>query len=243
MEQAIKHIISWISEANKICRYIVTPNVNHIVLLQNNEELKKAYENASLILTDGKPVYFALKLLRKPIPEILPGSDLVPMLLKSVKKNLSLKVFLLGAAPGVAAFAAKVIEKRWPAIKIVGFYSPPIGFEKIEFENQKILTLIDRSRPDVLIVGLGAPKQELWTYSHVDLINAKVALCVGATIDFIAGNKKRAPKWIRTISCEWIYRMLTEPGRLIRRYLYDGLRFPFIVFQELFQKGYIRNNK
>jgi N-acetylglucosaminyldiphosphoundecaprenol N-acetyl-beta-D-mannosaminyltransferase len=129
--------------------------------------------------------------------------------------------------------AARITEERWPGVKVVGRDSPPLGFEQSATQNDRILADVAAARPDVLIVGFGAPKQELWVHRHRDAIQAKVALCVGATIDFIAGEKRRAPVWMRRSGLEWMHRVATEPKRLSGRYFRDGLALPGMVFREL----------
>src|SRR5262249_5665045 len=157
------------------------------------------------------------RLLRREIPERVPGSDLVPALFATVnaqspsantdEHSPRLRVFLLGAAPGVADRAATNIHQRWPAVNVVGTYSPPLAFENNPAETVSILQRIASANPDLLVVGLGAPKQELWVHAHHREIAAPVALCVGATIDFLAGEKPRAPKWMRRAGLEWLHRL------------------------------------
>jgi N-acetylglucosaminyldiphosphoundecaprenol N-acetyl-beta-D-mannosaminyltransferase len=144
---------------------------------------------------------------------------------------------LLGAAPGVGEQAARNIRRQWPGVDIVGVYGPPLGFERNEEENDKILYLVEQTRPDLLVVGLGAPKQELWVHANHDRLRAKVALCVGATIDFLAGAKVRAPRWMQRLGLEWLHRMLSDPRRLAKRYARDAWTFPGIVWRELRRGG------
>jgi N-acetylglucosaminyldiphosphoundecaprenol N-acetyl-beta-D-mannosaminyltransferase len=141
-------------------------------------------------------------------------------------------VFLLGAAAGVGERAAKNIHRRWSAVEVVGVYSPPMGFERDPQESQNILARVRQAAPDVLVVGLGAPKQELWVHNHRHAIAAPVALCVGATIDFLAGEKKRAPMILRRLGLEWLHRMMSEPRRLAKRYARDAWIFPQLVWRE-----------
>jgi N-acetylglucosaminyldiphosphoundecaprenol N-acetyl-beta-D-mannosaminyltransferase len=215
------------------CKYVVTPNVDHTVLLSESPRLHEVYRDAGLVLADGWPVVLAARLLRKRLPERVAGSDLVPALCKAAQQqNRPLKLFLLGAMPGVAEQAKANIEARWPVVNVVGLYSPPLGFEKNDAENTRILQQVADARPDVLVVGLGAPKQEYWVHEHFARIAAPVALCVGATIDFLAGNKKRAPRWLRRLGLEWLHRMASEPKRLAKRYLRDAWIFPQLVWRE-----------
>jgi N-acetylglucosaminyldiphosphoundecaprenol N-acetyl-beta-D-mannosaminyltransferase len=133
----------------------------------------------------------------------------------------------------VSERAARRIAVAWPSVDVVGCYSPPPGFEGDAAETAKILGLVASAAPDVLIVGLGAPKQELWVHRHHGQLQAKVALCVGATIDFLAGEKSRSPVWMRRAGLEWAHRMLTEPRRLAGRYARDAWVFPGLVWREL----------
>jgi N-acetylglucosaminyldiphosphoundecaprenol N-acetyl-beta-D-mannosaminyltransferase len=214
---------------------VVTPNVDHVVLLQHHAGLQAAYAQAGMILADGAAVICASRLLGKPLPGRVAGSDLVPALFDAAAEDQPTRAYLLGAAPGVAERAAANIHRRWPGVKVVGTYSPPLGFEKDHAENLRILARIADVKPDLLVVGLGAPKQELWVHQHHKQIRARVALCVGGTIDFLAGEKSRAPVWMRDLGLEWLHRVLSEPRRLAARYARDAWIFPQIVAREWWQ--------
>ena len=230
-EDAVQQVLDWASQPRgESCRYVVTPNVDHAVMFQSRPDLREAYQDASLVLADGWPVVLASRLLGTPLPERVAGSDLAPALFARSKKP-TLKVFLLGAAPGVAQRAAQKIEATWSGVRVVGVYSPPLGFEQDEAENQLILDHITAAQPDILLVGLGAPKQEIWVSRHRHRLQAKVALCVGATIDFPAGERKRAPVWMRKTGLEWFHRLATEPRRLAARYARDAWIFPRLVWR------------
>jgi N-acetylglucosaminyldiphosphoundecaprenol N-acetyl-beta-D-mannosaminyltransferase len=232
MDQAVRQIIRWLDEPREGCRFVVTPNVDHAVVLQTNERLRRVYDDAHLVLADGIPLVLASKLLRTPLPERVAGSELVPSLFAAIAHDRRLRCFLLGAAPGVADRAAQVIHARWPGIHVVGTYSPPLGFERDPEEEKKILDLVAAAEPELLVIGLGAPKQELWVHRHFQALPCKVALCVGATIDFIAGEKRQAPVWMRRSGLEWLHRMISEPRRLAGRYAKDAWIFPQLVWRE-----------
>ncbi len=232
---AVATILSWIREGT-VCRYVVTPNVHHLVLLQRPGLLERAYRDASLTLVDGRPVTWALKLLEEPVPEVVPGSDLVPALFDAATPEKPLKAFLLGAAPGVAERARDVIQRRWPNVCIVGVYGPPPSFENDEVETKHILDFVRDAAPDLLIIGLGCPKQEQWICRFAAQVEAKVAICAGATIDFIAGHRQRAPLWVQKIGCEWLFRALQEPRRMGRRYLQDVWSFPVMIAREFWKR-------
>jgi len=235
MQQSVAEILSWTEKKEYRCRYVVTPNVDHVVKFQNDPIFRAAYKDAALVVVDGKPVLWASRILRKFLPTTVPGSDLFPALLDAAKGR-DLRVFLIGAAEGVAEKAAKQISMRWPWVTVCGYYSPPMGFNALAPENSKALAMINQARPDVLVVGLGAPKQEIWVHAMQHQLHVKAGLCVGATIDFLAGEKVRAPKWMRTVGVEWLHRALSEPKRLMGRYWHDAKVFPILVFKEMFSK-------
>lgn len=242
MGQAVDRIQEWIMGVDEPiignCKYVVTPNVDHAVLLQENKELQAAYSEAHMVLADGHPIVWASHLLRQPLPERVPGSELVPKLFTRFNAGGGkLKVFLLGAAPGVAQRAAVQMKSEWPRVHTVGTYSPPLGFEKNPEETEMILEKISDCKPDVVVVGLGAPKQEIWVHRNYHRIEAKAAFCVGATIDFLAGEKKRAPVWMQKTGIEWLHRMMSEPKRLVKRYAKDAWIFPQLVIRQMMCQG------
>lgn len=221
MAETLHEIDKLIQKKN--CSYVVTPNVDHIVRLEKDEELQKVYKNASLILTDGKPLIWISKWYKTPIKEKISGSDLFPRVCQ-LAANKNYTMYLLGAAEGVADTAARNLMKKYPGLNIVGIYSPPFGFEKNEQEMNKIKTQIQDVHPDILIVGLGCPKQEKFMYYHCKELGVPISFGLGASIDFEAGNIKRAPKWMSNHGLEWLYRFSKEPKRLFKRYFVDDLK-------------------
>jgi N-acetylglucosaminyldiphosphoundecaprenol N-acetyl-beta-D-mannosaminyltransferase len=232
MEEAVAQVQAWVADPTPRCRFVVTPNVDHIVMLQHHAGLIAAYRDAGMILADGIPVLWSSRFLGQPLPERVAGSDLVPALFAAAGIHQPLGVYLLGAAPGVADRAAENIRRRWPGVEVVGTYSPPLGFDRNVQENEAILERLAAAAPDVLIVGLGAPKQELWVHKYRERLSAKVALCVGATIDFLAGERRRAPLWMQDAGLEWLYRVASEPRRLAARYARDAFIFPRLLARE-----------
>lgn len=221
MAETLNEIDKLIQKKN--CSYVVTPNVDHIVRLEKDEELQKVYKNASLILTDGKPLIWISKWYKTPIKEKISGSDLFPRVCQ-LAANKNYTMYLLGAAEGVADTAAKNLMKKYPGLNIVGTYSPPFGFEKSKQEMNKIKTQIQDVHPDILIVALGCPKQEKFMYYHCKELGVPISFGLGASIDFEAGNIKRAPKWMSNHGLEWLYRFSKEPKRLFKRYFVDDLK-------------------
>lgn len=205
--------------------FVVTPNVDHVVQAEESEALRAAYQSASLSLVDGKPLVWLSHWMGEALPEKISGSDLVEPLIREASKE-GWRVFLLGAAPGVGAKAAEVLQRDNPGLQLAGVHSPPFGFDEDEAECQKVLSMIAEAKADLVLVALGCPKQELWMHRYKDALAPAVVLGIGATLDFIAGNVQRAPKWMSNAGLEWAYRLAREPRRLAHRYL---VRDPQIV--------------
>ena len=184
--------------------YIVTPNLDHICLLEKDPKFLELYRNADLILTDGKPLIWISHLKHVPIKQKISGSDFFPRVCEmAAKKGYS--IFIFGAAEGIADKAAERLKTRFPGLIVAGTYSPPYGFEKDENEVKKGVAAIRKARPDILAVSLGSPKGEKFIYQHLMDLNVAVSMSIGASIDFEAGNVKRAPKWMSEHGLEWLY--------------------------------------
>lgn len=212
---------------------VFTPNVDHLMKLQNDPEFLQAYSIADYKLCDSQILVYASKFLGNPIKEKISGSDFFPAFYNYHKKSKDIKIFLLGAAKGVAAKAQDKINSQIGRNIIVGSHSPSFGFEKDEQECRNIIDLINQSGATVLAVGLGAPKQEKWIYKYRhELPNIKIFLAIGATLDFEAGNVSRAPKVMSEMGLEWLYRMLAEPKRLWKRYLIEDLPFFWLILRQ-----------
>lgn len=232
LQQAVDHIEEWLWEGPAACRYVVTPNLDHAVLLKERDDLREAYRSAGLIIADGMPMVWASRLTGTGLKERVAGSDLVPALLGRPSRGRKLRVFLLGAAPGVAERAANNIHERFPNVEVAGTCAPDLGFEHRPSDNAEIVRRINEVETDLLVVGLGAPKQELWIHKNAPTLRARAAICAGATIDFMAGHRQRAPRWMQRTGTEWLYRALSEPRRLIPRYAKDAYHLPALLLHD-----------
>ena len=228
MQETLKAIDQLIQEDGN--SYVVTPNVDHIVQLETDKELQDVYANAALILTDGKPLLWIAKLYGTQIKEKISGSDLFPLLCDMAAKK-KYKMFFLGAAEGVAAKAAENLKKRYSGLQVAGTYSPPYGFEKDALEIKKIAEMIKEAQPQILIVGLGCPKQEKFIWNNREYLNVPVSLGLGASFDFEAGNIKRAPRWMQKCGFEWLFRITQDPKRLFKRYIIDDMKIIKLIFK------------
>lgn len=215
--------------------YVVTPNVHHIVRLQRDALFRQAYAGASLVLADGMPLVWASRSLGRPLKMRVTGADLLPCVCE-MAASLDKSVFLLGGRDGVAERAAHNLRLAYPGLRIAGTDSPPMGFERDPVEQRRVVERINGAKADVLAVGLGAPKQELWIAAHQRELDFRVALCIGAAIDYVAQTLKRAPHWMQSCGLEWLWRLLQEPRRLWKRYLIDDLAFAPLLVEEWWRK-------
>jgi len=228
MDEAIEYILGL--SKSRHGGYVVTPNVDHVVVAEHNEELRTAYDEAALSLADGMPLVWLSKLLGCPLPEKVSGSDLVrPLLVRAAKAGL--KVYFLGSAPGVGLKAATILEHEIPELDIVGVDSPPLGFEKSEAEEQRVQEKMLKADPEIVLVALGAPKQEFLMHRWYQEGIAQIMIGIGASIDFIAGEVARAPRWMSCAGMEWLYRLAQDPKRLARRYLVQDSGFIPILYR------------
>lgn len=218
MNQAIERIDELILEKKN--SYIVTPNIDCIIKVENDAMFKEIYEHADLVLTDGKPLIWISKIKRNPIVEKVSGSDLFPKVCELAAKK-QYKIFILGAKEGVAEEAAIRLRRQYSKIQVVDTLSPSFGFEKNIDEIQDIISRVKKANPDILVISLGSPKGEKFLYKYKEQLGVPISMQVGAAVDFIAGNVKRAPKWMSDCGLEWLYRTVQEPRRLAKRYIYD----------------------
>lgn len=216
---------------------LITPNVDHLVRLQHDQEFLNCYNSAEWVICDSKILNLAAKFLDRPFKEVIPGSSFFPAYYNYHRDNQDIKIFLLGASAGVAREAMKKINSNIGREIIVGEYSPSYGFEKDISECNNIINIINSSTANVLVVGLGAPKQEKWiTKYRSELPNINLFMALGATIDFEAGHIKRAPLILQKLYLEWLYRLFKEPKRLFKRYVIDDLPFFNLIIKQKFNK-------
>lgn len=212
---------------------VVTPNVDHLMKLQHDQEFRDVYKAVDFRVCDSKILMYAAQFLGTPLCDKISGSDLLPWFCDYHRDNPDVKIYMLGAAPGIAKLAQERINDRIGREIIVEAHSPSYGFEKNPEECEAIVERIKASKANVLVVGVGAPKQEKWIVKYRDkLPNIKTFLAVGAAIDFEAGHKPRAPEFVVELGLEWLYRTMSEPKRLWRRYLIEDMPFFELVFRQ-----------
>src|SRR5215471_3735489 len=209
--------------------FIFTPNVDHVVLAETDVEFRNAYQAASLSLADGQPLIWTSRLLGVPLPERIAGSDLVVPLMQRAGQR-GWRVYLLGAGPGVALAAAEHFRTNY-GVRIAGVDAPTISTSGGP-EEEVALQRLRSASPDLVLVALGSPKQEIWIHRVSGAIQPSVAIGVGASFDFIAGRVRRAPRWMAKSGLEWVFRISQQP-RLIRRYLFRDPKFLLILLRTM----------
>ncbi len=212
--------------------YVVTPNVDHIVIAEKDPSFQKAYSDADLSLADGKPLIWMSGIAGDTLPEKVSGSDIILPVLR-IAAEREYKVYLLGGAPGVAEKASEILTVQIPALKIVGTDSPEFGFDKDPDKETAVMAKMTACNPDIVLVALGAPKQELLMQRWKEFGVHQVMIGIGAGLDFISGKVKRAPRWMSNVGLEWVYRISRDPLRLAKRYLIQDLAILPIFFRFL----------
>lgn len=209
---------------------VFTPNVDHVVNVETDEAFAAAYQRASLSVADGMPLVWASKVLGRPLPERVSGSDLLEPTLQLAAKR-GWRVFFLGAAPGVAEKAAIVARERF-GTNVVGTDAPFVKLDDAA-QLERIARQLADSKAELVMMAFGAPKQELLIDRIAERVKPAVMLGIGASLDFLAGTVKRAPAIMRSTGFEWLYRLSQEPGRLWKRYLVNDPKFAVILLRTL----------
>ncbi|HOJ11898.1 MAG TPA: WecB/TagA/CpsF family glycosyltransferase [Clostridiales bacterium] len=225
MSEALKIVNAFLNE--DYVHTIFTPNSEIMMAAQRDKELKNILINSNMLIADGAGVVLASKILGRKLPERVAGYDLVENIF-SILGEKGLKFYLLGAKPGVAEAAAINIISKHKGVEISGYHH---GYFSKE-ENDRIIAEINSSGADILLVALGAPRQEKWIQENKDKLKVKICIGVGGSLDGFAGKVPRAPDFFRKHNLEWLYRLYKEPRRFWR--MLDIPRFLFLVLKSRF---------
>ena len=218
---------------NKLKTQVCITPVNSLLVAYENPAVKSVYNNADFVICDSVPLKWASAFLGTPIKERITGLDLLPDLVDlSAKHNFS--IFLLGASPGVGAQLKKAILEKHPHCNVNGIYVPPFMKVFSDVENQKMVDAVNDAKPDILLVSLTAPKQDIWIAQNLNQLNATLCVGIGGAFEVMAGIAKRSPYWMQKAGLEWFFRLIQEPRRLYRRYLIEAPAFiPLVIKQKL----------
>lgn len=205
---------------------LFTPNLDHLVRLQQDKEFYLDYKEADWVVCDSRILQLCSRIMGKGFPEAVPGSGFFHAFCDYHKDNATCKIFLLGSKGTTANMAMEKVNQRLGKTLVVDALSPSMGFDDKEFECQEIVARINHSGANVVVVGVGSPKQEKWIMKWKSRMpNVKTWMALGATIDFEAGVSNRPPLIWRRLCMEWLYRFLHEPKRLFHRYFIDDMKF------------------
>ncbi|MEA5082668.1 MAG: WecB/TagA/CpsF family glycosyltransferase [Lachnospiraceae bacterium] len=224
MESAIEKAIHFFEDGGR--HIICTPNPEIVMQAQSDEQLMNILKAADLVVPDGIGIVWASKHSSVKINERVAGYDLCQNIMKRMAKA-GKSAYFFGGAPGVAAAAAKKMVKEYPGLKVLGTRN---GFFNLRDEKE-IIAEIKALKPDLLLVGIGAPKQEKWIYENLRFTGAKVAIGVGGSFDVMAGNLKRAPKIYQKLGLEWFHRLICQPTRIKRM-----MNLPLFVLKVIMSK-------
>lgn len=232
MPEIISSIENWIAEGS-FGNYVVVSNAYDLVMNAQDEAIKKSANNSNLTIPDGFSLVMLGRLHGYPLAKRAYGPDLMFEFLKLAEKK-GYSNFFYGSTEETLKLLVNNLKKKLPNLTIVGTLSPPFR-ELSEEEKKEQVDIINQSHPDLVWVGLGTPKQQLWMYEYKDKLKVPVLVGTGAAFDFLAGSKVQAPRWMRDNGLEWLFRLISEPRRLWKRYLIGNL-----VFLRLFLKEFVK---
>jgi N-acetylglucosaminyldiphosphoundecaprenol N-acetyl-beta-D-mannosaminyltransferase len=206
---------------------VFTLNLDHVVKMRKDAAFRAAYRRAGLITADGFPIVLACSLQGKRVSRVA-GSDLIaPISAEAARSGKS--IFLFGSSAQTLVKASQLLHERYAGLTIAGVFAPPQGFDPASEEARRCIETIGKSGADLCFVALGAPKQELFADYGKSLLPNTSFVCIGAGLDFIAGAQVRAPRWMRRWGLEWLWRAVSDPRRLLYRYLLCMAALPGIL--------------
>lgn len=229
----VEAVRSWRSDG--CTHYVCFADANSVIQARENGAMRDALDHADVVSPDGMPLMVVGRLLRRAKVSKTSGPDFLEAFCAATATT-GTRHFFVGGGPGVADSLGQRLAGRYPGLVVAGSYSPP-RFPLNEAQNDEMIGVIAAASPDVLWVGLGAPKQEIWMAQNRHRLNDLTMLGVGAAFDFSAGRVRRAPKWMQKSGLEWAYRVSQEPGRLLGRYASTVPRFLALVLLQLVRLG------
>jgi N-acetylglucosaminyldiphosphoundecaprenol N-acetyl-beta-D-mannosaminyltransferase len=235
-QDAVTRIVAWASRGDS--KYVCVAAVNNVMEAHDDGQFRSVMNNADLVTPDGMPLVWGLRLLGLREATRVYGPDLTPAVLEAAA-SAGMKVGFYGGTPEVLQALLSVVRERWPELRVAYAFSPPFG-PMSKADDEAVVRDLEESDVRILFVGLGCPKQELWMARHRDRLRV-VMLGVGAAFDFMAGKKRQAPLIMQRTGTEWIFRLVTEPKRLWKRYLHHNPRFVLLFAAQLIRTRYSRN--
>jgi N-acetylglucosaminyldiphosphoundecaprenol N-acetyl-beta-D-mannosaminyltransferase len=226
---AVASIERWV--CHRAQRYVCITGAHGVMESRHDEQLRDILNNAGMVTADGMPLVWFARFIDGAPAERVYGPDLMKAL-TAISPARGYRHFYYGGPPGLVEKLRATLEARYPGLAVAGTFSPPFR-ELTPEEDEAVVATVNAARPDILWVGLSTPKQEFWMARHLGRIEAPVMIGVGAAFDFLAGTKPQAPRWMQRHGLEWVFRLLTEPRRLWRRYAYIVPGFALLTLRIL----------
>lgn len=235
LQQATDQLQKWLCEDRTTTRQVCFSNVYTLMTAQSNDHFRKVTNEADLVLADGTPLVWSSHFLGCPLPQRVAGPDLMEHFCH-VGNEKRYRFYLLGSTVKVLQTLENIIHERWPNLCVAGSFAPPMSETFSDKEDSETVYRINESKPDVLWVGLSSPKQDLWIYQNLSRLKVPVCIGVGAAFNFLSGDIKRAPVWMRRNGLEWLWRFTQEPFRLWKRYLLHNCAFAGLAAKEILKE-------
>ena len=231
LERNVSRAVEWV-EAGCSCRYMACANPHSLVVAFQDRMFRNALQKSDLLTPDGVGIVLAARFLGLPLHQRVIGYEFFTALTVRLAIKKEARYFFLGSSEQVLELMVSRLNREFPSIRVCGIYAPPFKDSFSEDENDRMVKAINDARPDVLWVGMTAPKQEKWIYENRGRLQVPFISAVGAVFDFYAGTTKRSPIIWQNLGLEWLYRFLQEPGRLWERNLVSTPKFIWMVLRE-----------
>ena len=238
VEGCLDQIVAWLGDGERR-RYFACANPHSLVVADGDPEFRQALLDAHLLVPDGVGILLGSRILGGKIRDVVTGSDIFSGLSRRLDQagERRYSYFFLGASEGTLAEISARLSRDYPGIRLAGVYSPPFKAEFSEEDTRRMVEAVNAARPDVLWVGMTAPKQEKWIHENLEVLDVKFIGAVGAVFDFYAGNVKRSHPVFRKLGLEWLPRLCREPRRLWRRNFVSSPVFLAKVIREKLGRG------
>ncbi len=237
-EDCIYKIIRWLEDGEER-KYFVCANPHTLQVAKKDPVLYEAIKNADLVTPDGFGIVIASKILGGTIKNRVTGSDIFWRLNHMLNQKKGFSVFFLGSTEETLRKIREKMSLEYPGIRIAGMYSPPFKHQFSDEDNRRMIEAVNNAQPDVLWVGMTAPKQEKWIYENRNKLNVKFIGAIGAVFDFYSGNVKRSHPFFQELGLEWLPRLLRQPRRLWRRNFVSSPSFLLRVIKEKGRQKFI----
>jgi N-acetylglucosaminyldiphosphoundecaprenol N-acetyl-beta-D-mannosaminyltransferase len=227
-DEALATIDGWIARGER--KYVCTLDVHALMESQSAPDVRNIYRSAAMVAPDGMPLVWLLRRSGHRTADRICGPDLMPAVFRHSQER-GHRHFLFGSSETTLSLMEEKLGLKYPGAKIAGSYSPPYRALTCE-EEREVDRLVNAADPDIVRVGLGAPKQDRWMAAHRGALKAPVLIGVGAAFDMLAGKVTRAPRFLQRTGCEWMFRLAQEPRRLSRRYFESNSKFAMKLIGE-----------